>query len=179
MNKIKASIGAIAAMTVLVACAGNDAANVSTTVASQVTASTSTQATTPPPTTIALSTAPPVAQTTAPTPRKTTTTLAAAQTATTIAAAPAATTTTTAAPATSTTHQVGTTYLNYSPLFSPSSLSIAVGDTVQFSIANHNVQWSSSGTTYVDPYSRTFTSAGSYPYVCTLHGGMSGVITVS
>jgi plastocyanin len=63
--------------------------------------------------------------------------------------------------------------------FSPASLSIAVGDTVQFSIAGHNVQWSDTGTTHTGPYSRMFTAAGSYPYLCTLHGGMSGVINVS
>lgn len=143
MYKIKASIAAIAAMTVLVACGGNDAANDSTTVASQVTATTSTLATTPPPTT-ALSTAPPVAP--SPEPRQD---------------GPKV-------------HQVST----YGTSFSPENLSIAVGDTVEFSIGGHNVTWSDTGTTHSGSYSRTFTAEGSYDYLCTRHAGMSGAITV-
>lgn len=141
MNKIEASIAAIAAMTVLVACGGNDAANDSTTVASQVTATTSTLAPTPPTTP---ATEPPVAP--SPEPRQD---------------APKV-------------HQVAT----YGTSFSPENLSIAVGDTVEFSIGGHNVTWSDTGTTHNDPYSRTFTTAGSYDYLCTRHAGMSGVITV-
>jgi plastocyanin len=67
--------------------------------------------------------------------------------------------------------------------FSPSSLTIAVGDTVDFRIgAGHNLAWGCSGDTFSGSYSQTFTTAGSYNYCCTFHsdghGGMTGVIIV-
>ncbi len=90
---------------------------------------------------------------------------------------------------------------NFSLSFSPSSLTIHVGDTVEWtwSGSNHNVvsgsdctadglfcspddsncssaPLSAKGTTY----SHTFTAAGTYPYHCSLHCslGMTGMITV-
>src|SRR6476660_10559094 len=80
------------------------------------------------------------------------------------------------------------------PFFSPSSVTIQPGDTVQWT-------WSSSGhsSTSGTPghptglwdstvlnegavFSHTFNSAGSFPYYCTPHGalfGMTGMVTVS
>ena len=177
MSTSKAFIAAVAAMIVLVACGGNDVANDATTLVSQTTKVTTTLALASTSTTV-----PAVTSTTTRAPAKTTTTIAAALTAPTD---PATSTTTTVVvtPATPTTvvapkvHQVTTSGFS----FSPASLTIAVGDTVEFSIAGHDVQWSGTGTAYTNPYSRTFTTAGSYNYICTIHNnysGMSGVITV-
>lgn len=72
--------------------------------------------------------------------------------------------------------------------FSPTPLSVAVNETVTF-------QWNSGGTlhnvTFQDgpaspsqgagTFPRAFQTAGSYPYVCTIHvaEGMTGVVTVT
>ena len=70
--------------------------------------------------------------------------------------------------------------------FSPTCVDVQVGGTVTWSFAaQHNVIWdaaeppggdippTSSGTV-----SRTFPTAGNYPYDCNLHGGMRGRIIV-
>lgn len=73
--------------------------------------------------------------------------------------------------------------------FSPASLSISVGDTVQFDWEGgfHDVVFSD-GTKSGAPtnatgmlYSRTFDKAGTFSYVCTVHEavGMKGTITVA
>jgi plastocyanin len=180
MSKSKAFIAAVVVVTVLVGCGGNDVANDSTTIASETTKVTITLAPTSTSTTSTSTTAPPVTATTGRAPVKTTTTITTVLTATTI---PASSTTTTVAatPFTPTTvaapkvHQVTTSGFS----FSPSSLTIAVGDTVEFQIGgSHDVAWGCSGTTYAGSYSRTFSSAGSFSYCCTRHPGMNGVITV-
>jgi plastocyanin len=72
-------------------------------------------------------------------------------------------------------------------VFTPSSLSVPVGTTVTW-------QWASSGVTHnvtfqdqvtsnnrsQGSFPRTFTAAGTFPYLCTIHGAaMSGTITVT
>lgn len=70
--------------------------------------------------------------------------------------------------------------------FSPSATTVAVGTTVTWTWAQgsvtHNVTFSD-GTASADmssgTYSRTFNTAGTYSYTCTIHGSaMSGTITV-
>ena len=70
--------------------------------------------------------------------------------------------------------------------FSPKTLTIQAGDTVQWNNAaggnTHNITSNngtfghSNGSSFT--YSFTFNSAGSNPYQCTIHGGMTGTITV-
>jgi plastocyanin len=72
--------------------------------------------------------------------------------------------------------------------FSPKSLTVARGTTVTFRWRDgdtaHNVtsrgarRFESIGTRESGSRSRRFTSAGTYRYVCTLHPGMAGRITV-
>jgi len=70
--------------------------------------------------------------------------------------------------------------------FSPSSLTIQVGDTVEWRNAAggmaHNVTANNgsfaSSTASSFTFSQTFTSAGTVNYSCTVHLGMNGVITV-
>jgi len=81
------------------------------------------------------------------------------------------------------------TVANFS--FTPAALTITVGDTVRWTnvLGNHNVVADdnsfTSGPLAPAPwvYTHVFTTAGSNPYYCSLHGGpggvgMSGVITV-
>ena len=71
--------------------------------------------------------------------------------------------------------------------FEPADLTVAAGTTVTWTntgAATHTVKWSdgtpqSSGLTGGATYQRTFDSAGSFPYVCGIHGSMSGTITVT
>jgi plastocyanin len=72
--------------------------------------------------------------------------------------------------------------------FSPASLSVSRGTTVTFRWRDDNIEHNviSKGTKRFPSIaaretgsrSRTFTKAGTYRYVCTLHPGMSGRITV-
>jgi plastocyanin len=72
--------------------------------------------------------------------------------------------------------------------FAPKSLSIARNTTVTFAWRDdgtaHNVvskgakRFKSIGVRSAGTQSRKFTSAGTYRYVCTLHPGMAGRITV-
>ena len=61
-------------------------------------------------------------------------------------------------------------------LFDPSATTVPVGSTVTWTWAQgavvHNVMFDD-GT-----YTRTFTTAGAYPYHCTIHPGMAGSVTV-
>jgi len=74
--------------------------------------------------------------------------------------------------------------------FSPGSVSVAAGTTVTWTwkgSATHNVTWvggspAASATQSSGTYQRTFATAGTFEYYCTIHGtptsGMRGSITV-
>ena len=67
--------------------------------------------------------------------------------------------------------------------FTPTTLSISVGQSVAFVVnASHDVTWQNGaagrGATGA-PYSRTFSNAGSYTFYCSIHPSMTGTITVS
>ncbi len=71
--------------------------------------------------------------------------------------------------------------------FDPAATTVAAGTTVTWTwngSAQHNVTFDDgsglkSATQNSGTYSRTFASAGTYSYHCTIHGaGMSGTITV-
>ena len=66
--------------------------------------------------------------------------------------------------------------------FTPTNLSISVGQTVSFVVnASHDVTWRN-GDPGRDatgaPYARTFSSAGTYSFLCSIHPSMTGTITV-
>ena len=71
--------------------------------------------------------------------------------------------------------------------FEPAELTVAVGTTVTWTntgAATHTVKWSdgtpeSTGLTSGSTYQRTFDAAGTFSYVCGIHGSMSGKITVT
>ena len=71
--------------------------------------------------------------------------------------------------------------------FEPADLTVAAGTTVTWTntgAATHTVKWSdgtpeSAGLATGATYERTFDTAGSYPYVCGIHGSMAGTITVT
>jgi plastocyanin len=71
-------------------------------------------------------------------------------------------------------------------LFDPNSTTVPVGTTVTWTWAvgsvNHNVTFddgTKSGTQNTGTFTRTFTTAGTYNYHCTIHGSaMSGTIKV-
>lgn len=94
------------------------------------------------------------------------------------------TTTTTGAPATTTTAAAPTRTITQSGFaFTPTSLSISIGQSVTFIVnSSHDVTWRN-GDPGRDatgaPYSRTFSSAGTYSFLCSIHPSMTGTITVS
>lgn len=72
--------------------------------------------------------------------------------------------------------------------FSPDSVNVKVGQTVEWVNADtiaHNVTFtghddlSNGNMNQGDTWYVTFTQAGSYPYQCTFHSGMTGTVTVS
>jgi plastocyanin len=76
---------------------------------------------------------------------------------------------------------------NQSNKFAPNTLEIGVGETVTwvFGPISHDVQFSqlegapaNIGISVNSNVSRTFTTAGVFPYLCTLHSGMTGTIRV-
>ena len=69
--------------------------------------------------------------------------------------------------------------------FSPSAIQVSPGTTVTWTWASnsspHNVIFSDGGSQTLGAnatYSRAFATAGTYNYLCTLHAGMSGSVTV-
>ncbi|MEE9555045.1 MAG: IPTL-CTERM sorting domain-containing protein [candidate division Zixibacteria bacterium] len=72
--------------------------------------------------------------------------------------------------------------------FSPADLTIAEGDIVTWTndhTINHTstsddggVEWDSGVIPPGESFSYTFTSTGTYPYLCTIHPSMTGSITV-
>ncbi len=70
--------------------------------------------------------------------------------------------------------------------FIPPTVTIAPGGAVTWTFqAEHNVTFGTNkptggdiGTQASGTAARTFPNAGSYPYTCTLHGGMNGTVTV-
>lgn len=71
-------------------------------------------------------------------------------------------------------------------LFSPKAITIAPGTTVTWTWSGaaslHNVTFTD-GTTSGDKgagstYTRTFATAGTFTYLCTLHAGMTGSVVV-
>jgi plastocyanin len=68
--------------------------------------------------------------------------------------------------------------------FSPKSIAVSVGDTVTWTFKGsvaHNVTGPGfrSKTEKSGTFTHTFDSAGDVPYLCTIHAGMKGTITVS
>jgi plastocyanin len=67
--------------------------------------------------------------------------------------------------------------------FNPGSTTVAVGTTVTWTFGTgttHNVTFSDqgSGDKNSGSYSRTFNTAGTYAYSCTIHPGMNGTVVV-
>jgi plastocyanin len=67
--------------------------------------------------------------------------------------------------------------------FTPALVTIEVGDTVSWTnndFVAHNVSGGmfSSGNFASGTFSHTFTEAGSFPYICTLHSGMEATVAV-
>jgi plastocyanin len=73
--------------------------------------------------------------------------------------------------------------------FNPSSISIHAGDTVKWTqnqigethtVTSDDGRFTSSGDlNYTNTYSVTFTKAGTYNYMCSIHNYMTGTITVT
>lgn len=70
--------------------------------------------------------------------------------------------------------------------FAPTSVTVGVGGTVNWSFAsNHNVLFSTAGaptnipTTGSGTVGRVFGTLGTYNYTCTLHAGMNGIVQVA
>jgi plastocyanin len=63
--------------------------------------------------------------------------------------------------------------------YSPASLQIAVGETVEFQVGpGHNLTWDCAGESLFGVVTRTFDEPGTYGYCCTFHEAMSGIIIV-
>jgi plastocyanin len=70
--------------------------------------------------------------------------------------------------------------------FSPSTATVAVGGSVTWTNSDNtshtstaaNGAWNSGVIAPGGQFTTTFTTAGSYPYHCTIHPGMVGTITV-
>ena len=69
--------------------------------------------------------------------------------------------------------------------FDPATTTVPPGTTVTWTwaqgSASHNVTFDDGTKSPTQPagtYARTFASAGSYPYQCSIHAGMTGTITV-
>jgi plastocyanin len=70
--------------------------------------------------------------------------------------------------------------------FSPSTTTVTVGGSVTWTNNDNtthtstasNGAWDSGGIAPGGRFTRTFTTAGSFPYHCTIHPGMVGTITV-
>ncbi len=81
----------------------------------------------------------------------------------------------------------GTTVAVSNNVFDPSSLTVPVNTTVTWvwnsGGVEHNVLFAdgaTSGNRTSGQYPRPFTVAGTYPYICSIHGqAMSGVVTVT
>ena len=81
-----------------------------------------------------------------------------------------------------------TVQANTSQHFVPAQVDITAGGTVtwQFSTLTHNVTFSGSATgtpanipdTFSASVSRSFTTAGTFAYQCTIHAGMTGTVVV-
>ncbi len=70
-------------------------------------------------------------------------------------------------------------------VFAPTSVTVAVGGIVNYTFAgNHNVTFSTAGapanvpTASSGTFARTFPTAGTYQYTCTIHAGMNGSVLV-
>ena len=72
-------------------------------------------------------------------------------------------------------------------VFSPASPTIDAGTTVRWinedAVAHNTTSstaglWASSNLAEGGTFQRTFATAGSFPYECTIHPGMTGTITV-
>ena len=70
-------------------------------------------------------------------------------------------------------------------VFKPKSASVGVGDTVTWRFEGqsaHNVSFDDDEASDLmkdGEYERTFDEAGDFDYVCTVHPGMTGSVTVS
>lgn len=71
--------------------------------------------------------------------------------------------------------------------FSPATVDIAVGESVTwvFGAVSHTVQFNqvagaptNIGASNQKSVTRTFSTAGVYPYICTIHAGMTGTVRV-
>ncbi len=93
------------------------------------------------------------------------------------------TTTTTSAPTTSTTVAPARTVTTSGLAFTPTNLSIPVGQSVTFIVnSSHDVTWQNGDTgrgATGESYSRRFSNAGTYAFYCSIHRSMTGTITVS
>ena len=101
------------------------------------------------------------------------------------------TTTATVAPMTSTTVKPTTTAAPSASAatvrtdgyaFTPTSIKISVGQSVTFAVSSsHDVTWRNGDTgrgATGAAYSRTFSTAGSFSFFCSIHDQMTGTITV-
>jgi plastocyanin len=78
---------------------------------------------------------------------------------------------------------------NDNPAFSPTSITAKVGQIVQWTNVGsdtHNITFSGDAASVSDVSFQSgnvwqvkFSKAGTYPYQCTIHSGMTGTITVS